>query len=52
MFCIDLRGFSINPPYFGYNSAEQEIPILCILTFQGLSETQIDRGFFGIPIIT
>jgi hypothetical protein len=24
MFCIDIWGFSIDPPYFGYNSAEQE----------------------------
>jgi hypothetical protein len=45
MFCIDLLGFSIDPPYFGYNSAEQETLILCILTFQEPSGTQIDRGF-------
>jgi hypothetical protein len=24
MFCIDLWGFFIDSPYFGYNSAEQE----------------------------
>jgi hypothetical protein len=47
MFCIDSWGFFINSPYFGYNnSIEQEIPVLCILTFQGPSGTQIDRGFF------
>jgi hypothetical protein len=45
MFYIDLWGFSINPPYFGYNSAEQEIPVLCILMFQGPSRTQIGRGY-------
>jgi hypothetical protein len=45
MFCIDLWGFSIDPPYFGYNSTEQKNPILRILTFQGPSGTQIDRGF-------
>jgi hypothetical protein len=33
MFCNDLWGFSIDPPYFGYNSAEQESLVLCILTF-------------------
>jgi hypothetical protein len=22
MFCIDLWGFSIDPPYFGYNSVK------------------------------
>jgi hypothetical protein len=42
MFCIDLWGFCIKPPYFGYNSAEQEIPVLYILTFWGPSGTQID----------
>jgi hypothetical protein len=28
MFYIDLWGFSINPPYFGYNSTEQENHVL------------------------
>jgi hypothetical protein len=27
MFCIDLWGFFIDPPYFGYNSAEHETPV-------------------------
>jgi hypothetical protein len=31
MFYIDLWGFSIDPTYFGYNSAEQENLVLCIL---------------------
>jgi hypothetical protein len=47
MFFIDLWGFSIDPPYFGYNSLEQENPVLHILTFQGPSGTQINLGFFG-----
>jgi hypothetical protein len=46
MFYIDLWGFSIDPSYFGYNSAEQEITVLCILTFQGPPRTQIDQAFF------
>jgi hypothetical protein len=46
MFFINLWGFSIDPPYFGYNSTEQENPVLHILTFQGPSETQIDLRFF------
>jgi hypothetical protein len=46
MFCNDLGGFSIDPPYFGYNSTEQENPILYILMFQEPSRTQIDLGFF------
>jgi hypothetical protein len=45
MFCNDLWGFSINPPYFGYNSTKQENPVLCILTFQEPSRSQIEpRG--------
>jgi hypothetical protein len=51
MFCIALWGFSIDPPYFGYNYAKQENPVLRILTFQGPSRTQIDPGFFGINIL-
>jgi hypothetical protein len=47
MLFIDLWGFSIDPPYFGYNTVEQQNPILCILMFQGPSRTQIDLGFFG-----
>jgi hypothetical protein len=41
MICINLWGFSIDPPYFGYNSAGQENLILRILTFQRLSEVHI-----------
>jgi hypothetical protein len=52
MFCIDLWEFSIDPPYFGYNSGELENPILRILTFHGPSETQIDLGFSGINILS
>jgi hypothetical protein len=47
IFCIDLLGFSIDPPYFGYNSAEQENPVLHILIFEEPSRTQIDPRFFG-----
>jgi hypothetical protein len=42
-----LWGFSIDPPYFGYNSLEQENPILRIFVFHGHSWTLIDLGFFG-----
>jgi hypothetical protein len=47
MFYNDLWGFSIDSPYFGYNSAEQENPVLCIFTFHEPSRTQIDLGLFG-----
>jgi hypothetical protein len=47
MICYDLWGFSIDPPYFGYNSTEQENPVLYIFTFQEPFQTQIDLGFFG-----
>jgi hypothetical protein len=47
MICNYLWGFSIDPPYFGYNSTEEENPVLCIFTFEEPSRTQIDQGFFG-----
>jgi hypothetical protein len=47
MFYNDLWGFSIDPPYFGYSSTEQENPVLCIFTFQEPSRDQIHLGFFG-----
>jgi hypothetical protein len=46
MFCIDLWGFPIDPLYLGYNFAEQETPILCILMLEGPSRTQTEREFF------
>jgi hypothetical protein len=51
MFCIELWGFSIDHPYFSYNSAGQETPVLCILTFEGPFRTQIDLGFSGVNIL-
>jgi hypothetical protein len=47
MFYNVLWGFSIDSPYFDYNSTGQENPVLHIFTFQGPSLTQIDLGFFG-----
>jgi hypothetical protein len=40
-----LWGISIDPPYFGYNSAGQENSVLHIFAFQGPFRTQIDLGF-------
>jgi hypothetical protein len=34
IICNDLWGFSINLSYFGYNSTEQEDPVLFIFMFQ------------------
>jgi hypothetical protein len=45
MFCIDLWGFSIDLPYFCYNSSKQKNSVLHILTFQKPSGTQIDQDF-------
>ena len=42
----DLGDFPRSPPYFGYNSAGSENPVLCIFTFQGPIRTQIDCEFF------
>jgi hypothetical protein len=47
IFYNDLWGFFIDPPYFGYYSAEQANPVLRIFMFQGSFRTQIDLGFFG-----
>ena len=46
MYLDDFGDFPKDPPYFGYNSAGQENPVLCIFSFQGPIRTQIDRGFF------
>jgi hypothetical protein len=40
-----LWGFSIDPSYFGYNSAGQENPVLRSFKFQEPFWTQIDLGF-------
>jgi hypothetical protein len=45
MFYNVLWGFSIEPPYFGYNPVEHENPVLHIFKFQEPSQTQIDPGF-------
>jgi hypothetical protein len=47
MFYNVLWGFSIDPPYFGYNSAEQETPVFRIFKFHEPCRTQIDPGFLG-----
>ena len=41
----DFGDFTRSPPYFGYNSAGQENPVLCIFSFQGPIQTQIDLDF-------
>jgi hypothetical protein len=38
MFCIDLWGFSIDPPYFGYNSPRQENLFYVFWCFRNLPE--------------
>jgi hypothetical protein len=42
----------MDPPYFGYNSTEQENSILCIFKFQEPSRTQFDLGFLGHNILS
>jgi hypothetical protein len=48
----DLWGFIINLPCFGYNSVEQENPILCIFTFQNLPELKLTWDFSGVNILS
>jgi hypothetical protein len=50
MFYINLRGFINDPIYLGYNSAEQENPILRIFHFQGPLRRQIELGFWDVNI--
>ena len=45
MFLIVFGDFPKDPLYFGYNSAGQETPVLCIFSFQGPIQTQIDWFF-------
>ncbi len=45
IFYIDLWGFTNDPLYLGYNSAEQENPVLCIFHFQRPIQSQIELGF-------
>ena len=45
MFYIDLWGFTNDPLYLVYNSAEQEFPVLCIFHFQRPIRSQIELGF-------
>jgi hypothetical protein len=41
-----FMGIFHRSPLFGYNSAEQETPILCIYKFQGPSGTQKELGHY------
>ena len=45
MFYIDLWGFTNDPLYLVYNSAEQEYLVLCIFHFQRPIRIKIDLGF-------
>jgi hypothetical protein len=50
-YCIDLRGFFIDPLYLVYNYAKHETPILCIFKFQWPFGTQMELGFSGVTIL-
>jgi hypothetical protein len=52
MFCNDLLGFSIDPPYFGYNSAEQENLLCVFLSFRNLLELKLTWDFSGVNILS
>jgi hypothetical protein len=51
MFYNVLWGFSVDPPYFGYNSAGQENPVLRIFAFQDLPKLKLTWDFLGINIL-
>jgi hypothetical protein len=48
MFCIYLWGFSIDPPYFGYNFAEQENMFCVFLCFKNLPELKLTWDFWAL----
>jgi hypothetical protein len=52
MFYNVLWGFSINPPYFGYNSAEQENPVLQIFKFHEPSKLKLTWDFWSANILS
>jgi hypothetical protein len=52
MICNDLWGFSIDPPYFGDNSAEQENSVCVFLCFRNLPELKLKWDFLGINILS
>jgi hypothetical protein len=51
MFHSDLWGFSINSPYFGYNSARQKTMFYVFLSFRDLPELKLTQDFWSINIL-
>jgi hypothetical protein len=52
MFYNVLWGFSIDPPYFGYYSIEQENPVLRIFfCFRDLPRLKLTWDFSGVNIL-
>ena len=48
---LDVFGdFPKDPPYFGYNSAGQENPVLCIFCFRNLYGLKLTGDFSRIII--
>ena len=48
---LDVFGdFPMDPPYFGYNSAGQEHPVLCIFRFRDLYGLKLTGDFLRIII--
>jgi hypothetical protein len=48
----DLWGFSIDLPYFDYNSAEQENLFCVFLGFRNLPELKLTWDFSGVNILS
>jgi hypothetical protein len=46
-----LWGFSIDPPYFGYNPVEQENLFCVFLSFRNLPELKLTWEFWSINIL-
>jgi hypothetical protein len=52
MISNDLWGFSIDLPYFGYNSADRKTLVCVFLRFKNLPEHKLTSDFLGVNILS
>jgi hypothetical protein len=51
MFYNVFWGFSINPPYFGYNRQNRKTLFCVFLSFRNLLELKLTQNFWSINIL-
>jgi hypothetical protein len=52
MFYNVLWGFSIDPPYFGYNSVKQKTLFCVFLSFRNLPKLKLTSDFWSVNILS